>query len=67
MMTRDVFKFRFINGEWTGQQTAHAITLGGPYGTTTFGLIRKKRRIISNRPPNYINFIFWNYCLYLFL
>ena len=36
MMTSDVFKFRFINGEWTGQQTAHAITLGGPYGTTTF-------------------------------
>ena len=29
----NVFKFRFINGEWTGQQTAHAIT-GGPYGIT---------------------------------
>ena len=71
MMTSDVFKFRFINGEWTGQQTAHAITLGGPYGTTTFKYTiwsnQKKRRIISNRPPNYINFIFWNLCLYLFL
>ena len=30
-----VFKFCFINGEWTGQQTAHAIT-GGPYGTITY-------------------------------
>ena len=51
MMTGDVFKFRFINGEWTGLQTAHAITLGDLmvlHISILFGLIRKKIRIICN-------------------
>ena len=72
MMTSDVFKFRFINGEWTGQQTAHAITLGGPYGTTTFKYTiwsnqKKKLELLVISHLININFIFWKLCLYLFL
>ena len=72
MMTSDVFKFRFINGEWTGQQTAHAITLGGPYGTTTYKYTiwsnqKKKLELLVISHLININFIFWNLCLYLFL
>ena len=46
MMTSDVFKFRFINGEWTGQQTAHAITLGDLMVLLHISLIRKIEELL---------------------